>query len=90
MTIPRNEHDVDNFLVFGCVNTFRYTNWKGETEMRKIVPICLRFGVSEHHKASYDLNVHEDEQGGGIWLLEAFDMDKQALRTFALKDIHPR
>lgn len=72
-----NDQDVENFIVFGSLNTFRYTNWKGETEMRRVIPHCLRFGQTPYHK--------EDQ-----WLLECFDCDKEALRTFALKDIHPR
>ena len=51
-----------------------YTNYKGETSERKIIPIELWFGSTEYHK---------EEQ----WLLKAFDVDKQAERNFAVKDI---
>ena len=51
-----------------------YTNWKGETSVRSIVPKELFFGSSEWHK--------EDQ-----WLLRADDLDEKAKRTFALKDI---
>ncbi len=52
----------------------RYTNWRGETAWRTIIPYFIRFGATEHHR---------DEQ----WLLEAWDVEKGATRTFALKDV---
>ena len=51
-----------------------YTNWKGETGLRKIIPKEIIFSSNEYHK---------EEQ----WLLVAFDLDKNAERTFAIKDI---
>ena len=51
-----------------------YTNYKGETTIRKIIPKEVVFESNEYHK---------EEQ----WILVAFDMDKQAKRRFALKDI---
>ena len=51
-----------------------YTNWKGVTAIRHIIPKDIFFGSTEWHK---------EEQ----WLLNAFDIDKQADRAFALKDI---
>ncbi len=51
-----------------------YTNWKGETAERHVVPIELWFGSTEWHK---------EEQ----WLLRAKDLDKGAIRDFALKDV---
>jgi predicted DNA-binding transcriptional regulator YafY len=91
VSLPENSQDVDNFIVFGSVNTFRYTNYEGETEMRKVVPLCLRFGFTEHHPyGTVDPSVRPDDQQGGIWLLECLDLDRNAPRTFALKDIHPR
>ena len=52
-----------------------YTNWEGELGIRKILPQKLIFGSNTWHK---------EEQ----WLLESLDLDKNAPRTFALKDIH--
>ncbi len=54
--------------------TVVYTNYKGVTAVRKIVPIEILFGHNEWHK--------EDQ-----WLMRAFDTEKQAERTFAMKDI---
>ena len=51
-----------------------YTNWKGVTANRNIVPISIEFKSTEWHK---------DEQ----WILNAFDIDKQSERGFAMKDI---
>ena len=51
-----------------------YTNWKGETKYRNIIPINVEFKSTEWHK---------EEQ----WILNAFDIDKQANRGFAIKDI---
>ena len=51
-----------------------YTNYRGETALRRIIPKRIYFGKTEWHPESQ-------------WLLEAFDHDKDADRTFALKDI---
>ena len=55
----------------------RYTNYKGETAVRRIVPASIRFGATEHHPEPQ-------------WVVEAFDLDKGAERTFALADFHGR
>lgn len=52
----------------------RYKNYRGEVAERKILPKQIYFGSTEWHP---------EEQ----WLLEAYDLDKEANRTFALKDI---
>jgi predicted DNA-binding transcriptional regulator YafY len=51
-----------------------YTNYRGETARRKIVPWSLRYGSTEYHPEPQ-------------WLLEAFDLEKKAGRTFAMHDI---
>jgi predicted DNA-binding transcriptional regulator YafY len=51
-----------------------YTNHRGETAVRKIRPVKIWFGATEYH---------ETEQ----WLLQAFDLDRQAERNFSMKDI---
>lgn len=53
--------------------TFTYTNWKGATDLRTVVPNRIWFGVTEYHPEPQ-------------WFLTAFDVDKQAERDFALKD----
>lgn len=52
----------------------RYTNYKGETADRSIVPARVYFGSTQWHPEPQ-------------WLLEAFDVDKNEIRTFAFKDI---
>jgi predicted DNA-binding transcriptional regulator YafY len=52
-----------------------YTNWKGDRSWRRITPRGIRFGTTDYHPDA-------------CWLLDAFDLDKQAMRSFALKDIH--
>jgi hypothetical protein len=50
-----------------------YTNYRGETSVRRIIPKSVRFGSTEWHPEPQ-------------WLLLAWDDDKQADREFALKD----
>ena len=51
-----------------------YTNWKGETRLREIIPINIEFKST---------NWHKEEQ----WILTAIDVEKNEERGFALKDI---
>lgn len=57
------------------VVSIRYTNYRGETADRRIVPLRIRFAATDWHP---------EEQ----WLLDAIDVDKGAERSFALRDIH--
>ena len=43
--------------------TIRYTNYRGETSVRRIIPIEIRFVSTEWHPAPQ-------------WVLEAHDVDK--------------
>jgi hypothetical protein len=52
-----------------------YTNYRGERAKRRVIPIRVYFSATEWHP---------EEQ----WLLAAWDIEKQADRSFALKDIH--
>lgn len=52
-----------------------YTNHRGERAVRTIQPRAIAFDMTEWHP---------DQQ----WLLEAYDVEKGAGRTFAMKDIH--
>ena len=51
-----------------------YTNYRGETGVRKVIPKNIWFGKTDWHP---------EEQ----WLLDAHDVEKGADRSFALKDI---
>ena len=54
--------------------TIVYTNYKGKTAVRKIIPQDIYFGSTEWHPENQ-------------WLMRAYDVDKEADRTFAIKDI---
>lgn len=51
-----------------------YTNHEGRTKIRNISPQAIRFGYSKWHPKQQ-------------WLLDAFDLDKNADRTFAMNGI---
>jgi hypothetical protein len=53
-----------------------YTNWRGETSTRRIVPKSVRFGSTEWHPKPQ-------------WLILATDVDKGADREFAMADMRP-
>lgn len=53
--------------------TVTYTNWRGETAQRTIIPRRVWFGSTDWHPEPQ-------------WLLTALDVEKQADRDFALKD----
>lgn len=52
-----------------------YTNYKGISSVRRIIPKNIYFGSSKWHPEPQ-------------WLLEAFDLNKKAERHFAMTDIH--
>ncbi len=54
--------------------SFKYTNYKGETSIRTITYQALEYGSNEYHK---------EQQ----WFVYGICSDKQAPRSFALKDI---
>ena len=51
-----------------------YTNYRGETSVRNVIPIKIWYGKTDWH---------QQEQ----WLLDGFDIDKNSERTFAMIDI---
>ena len=53
---------------------FKYINYRGDCSWREVLPLDIRFGTS---------NWHSEPQ----WLLRGFDLNKDAEREFALKDI---
>jgi predicted DNA-binding transcriptional regulator YafY len=52
-----------------------YTNWRGERSKRRIRPHQIVFENNEWHPETQ-------------WLLEAADLEKGEMRTFALANIH--
>ena len=53
---------------------FKYKNWQGVVGVRNVKPIRVWYGKTEYHK-------------GKQWFLKAQDLDKNAERDFALKDV---
>jgi len=51
-----------------------YVNYRGERSVRTIVPQRLFFGEVEWHP-------------GRQWILDAWDVEKSAIRSFAIGDI---
>lgn len=54
--------------------TFTYKNYRGETSVRLVRPITIAFGQN---------GFHPEPQ----WLMHGWDLNKDAERTFAMKDI---
>ncbi len=54
--------------------TILYTNWKGETRNRTILPVSIEFKATQWHPEAQ-------------WILNAIDLEKQEPRNFAIKDI---
>jgi hypothetical protein len=52
-----------------------YTNYEGSRRVRSIRPLEVWFGVSPFHT-------------GAQWFLRGYDLERCALRDFAMKDIH--
>lgn len=53
---------------------FYYVNWKGRSSKRQVVDPEIWYGTSEYHS-------------GDQWFIHAFDLEKQAWRDYAMKDI---
>ena len=52
-----------------------YTNFRGERSERRILPDRVWFGIAEWHPRAQ-------------WILDAWDLEKGALRSFTMADIH--
>lgn len=58
-----------------AIVTIDYTNYKGERRKRRIMPMDIEFRVTPHHTTPQ-------------WILHAWDIEKDARRSYAMKDIH--
>jgi hypothetical protein len=70
------EDDIDtqtNYPYYHPIKV-KYKNWKGEIKVRKIIPLFIHYGCTEYHI--------EDQ-----WLMDVWDEDKDAPRTYAMMDI---
>lgn len=61
-------------IVFGVKIAVTYTNYKGVTNDRIIIPDTIWYGSTQWHPEPQ-------------WLLRAFDTSKGQMRDFALKDL---
>lgn len=52
----------------------KYKNWKGEIGIRTIIPLSVQYNHTEYHTKNQ-------------WLMEVWDVEKDALRTYAMMDI---
>ena len=52
-----------------------YTNYRGVREQRVVLPLSIFFGTSEYHSEPQ-------------WLMQAYDFNREALRSFAMNSIH--
>lgn len=69
-----NYYDASSYVAKEKIVSFEYINYKGVRSTRRVQPIEIRFGKTEWHNNPQ-------------WLLKAFDLDKNAVREFAIKDI---
>ena len=63
-----------NIVVINNPLKVKYKNWKGEIGTRSIIPARVYYGHTDYHK--------EDQ-----WLMDVWDVDKGAPRTYAMMDI---
>jgi len=54
--------------------TFRYRNHKGISSARRVIPIKIEYKTSQWHK-------------GQQWILQAYCIERNETRDFAMKDI---
>jgi predicted DNA-binding transcriptional regulator YafY len=52
-----------------------YTNYRGERARRRVLPNRLWFGAADWHPEPQ-------------WILDAWDIEKGVIRSFAMRDIH--
>lgn len=60
----------------GGDSTIRYRNYRGEVATRRIIPTRIYWGSNEWHPEPQ-------------WLIEAHDLEKEAVRTFAVSGLLP-
>lgn len=70
--------DENSDLNFAAANRQKvkilYKNYRGKTAVRTIIPLKIWFGSTDWHPESQ-------------WLFDVIDCEKNAIRSFALKDI---
>lgn len=69
-----SDYETTDLDLAGPRAQFVYQNHRGEVSERTVVPGAIRFGSTEYHPCQQ-------------WVMEAWDCDKKAVRTFAMRDI---
>lgn len=62
-------------LRLGSLATFPYTNHRNVTETRRVIVLGIQFGENEFYRTPQ-------------WLLQTFDLDRNAFRSFSLDKIN--
>lgn len=70
----RQTHSELTLYTANTIIHFRYTNHKLETESRRARIMSVWYGTSEYHQ-------------GEQWFLMARDLDRDAIRNFAMRDM---
>lgn len=61
-------------ITFGQAQTLTYTNHRGETAKRRVIPWRLYYGSTQWHPQPQ-------------WMIKVWDVDRQAERDYALSGI---
>lgn len=54
--------------------SFDYVNWEGKSSTRNVIVRSISFGSNQWHQQPQ-------------WLMKAWDLDKNEIRLFAMKDM---
>ena len=71
-----DQKEIQNVNSTNQILRFKYRNYKGEISVRSVTPIRTIVKRSPYHK-----------NGEPCWIMVAIDLDKNAIRDFALHDI---
>lgn len=72
--MPLQTKSTVTFYTQHAILNFRYTNYKMQTEQRKARVMSVWYGTSEYHQ-------------GEQWFMMAYDMDRESIRNFAMRDM---
>lgn len=74
INLPSNEPEAMEKIAMGMTFQFDYVNWQGVPASRKAEVQSIHYGATEYHPEPQ-------------WLMSAWDLEKQANRVFAMKDM---
>ena len=66
---------VRSAIAAGMAIEVEYTNYRGIKAVRRVEPRRMWFGATDYHPEPQ-------------WLMDVFDLDRGAIRTFAMRDIN--